>query len=104
MGSEDVYKRKGLVESIVDADVIVLAVPWSATEHSIMVLGDLSDRVIIDATNPFVKGLNLEIGHTDSGGERVAAWAEDARVVKALNIVEARYVSYTHLTLPTNKQ
>jgi len=87
----------GLVESIVDADVIVLAVPWSATEHSIMVLGDLSDRVIIDATNPFVKGLNLEIGHTDSGGERVAAWAEDARVVKALNIVDARLLDGTKL-------
>lgn len=80
----------GLTESVDEADVIVLAVPWSATEQSIGALGDLSGRVIIDATNPFVKGLNLEIGHTDSGGERVAMWAAGAHVVKALNIVDAR--------------
>jgi 8-hydroxy-5-deazaflavin:NADPH oxidoreductase len=80
----------GLAESVADADIIVLAVPWSAAEVSLAALGDLSGRVIIDATNPFVKGLNLGIGHDDSGGEQVARWAEGAHVVKALNIVDAR--------------
>jgi predicted dinucleotide-binding enzyme len=79
-----------LGESIVEADVIVLAVPWTAAETSLNALGDLSGRVLIDATNPFVKGLNLEIGHNDSGGEQVARWAAGAHVVKALNIVDAR--------------
>lgn len=87
----------GLADSVDGADVIVLAVPWSATEQSIRTLGDLSDRVIIDATNPFVKGLNLEIGHTDSGGERVAAWAAGGHVIKALNIVDARLLDGTKL-------
>lgn len=87
----------GLAESVDGADVIVLAVPWSATEQSIRTLGDLSDRVIIDATNPFVNGLNLEIGHTDSGGERVAAWAAGGHVIKALNIVDARLLDGTKL-------
>ena len=80
----------GLAESIADADVIVLAVPWSAVEVSLSALGDLTGRVIIDATNPFVGGLNLGIGHEDSGGEQVARWAIGAHVVKALNIVDAR--------------
>ena len=80
----------GLAESVADADVIVLAVPWGAAEVSLGALGDLSDRVIIDATNPFVGGLNLGIGHDDSGGEQVARWANGAHVVKALNIVDAR--------------
>ncbi|NQW20717.1 MAG: NADPH-dependent F420 reductase [Chloroflexi bacterium] len=79
-----------VAESAVGADIIVLAVPWSAAEVSIEALGDLTNRIIIDATNPFVKGLNLEIGHTDSGGEQVAKWATGAHVVKALNIVDAR--------------
>ena len=87
----------GLADSVDGADVIVLAMPWSATEQSIRTLGDLSDRVIIDATNPFVKGLNLEIGHTDSGGERVAAWAVGGHVIKALNIVDARLLDGTKL-------
>jgi len=80
----------GLAESVADAHVIVLAVPWSAADASIAALGDLSGRVIIDATNPFVGGLNLGIGHDDSGGEQVARWATGAHVVKALNIVDAR--------------
>lgn len=80
----------GLAESTVGADVIVLAVPWSAAEVSLAALGDLSGRVLIDATNPFAGGLNLEIGHDDSGGEQVARWATGAHVVKALNIVDAR--------------
>lgn len=80
----------GLAESAVGADAIVLAVPWSAAEVSLTALGDLSERVLIDATNPFAGGLNLEIGHDDSGGEQVARWASGANVVKALNIVDAR--------------
>ncbi|MEE8046066.1 MAG: NADPH-dependent F420 reductase [Dehalococcoidia bacterium] len=80
----------GLAESANGADVIVLAIPWSAAEVSVAALGDLSGRLVIDATNPFVKGLNLGIGHTDSGGEQVARWAPGANVVKALNIVDAR--------------
>lgn len=80
----------GLADSVNGADVIVLAVPWSAAEVSLEAMGDLSERVIIDATNPFEKGLNLGIGHDDSGGEQVARWAEGSHVVKALNIVDAR--------------
>ena len=79
-----------LSDSIVDADVIVLAVPWSGTETSITNMGDLFGRVVIDATNPFAHGLNLDIGHTTSGGEQVAEWVAGASVVKALNIVDAR--------------
>jgi hypothetical protein len=79
-----------LAESVESADVIVLAIPWSAAQVSIAALGDLSGRLIIDATNPFVKGLDLGIGHTDSGGEQVARWAPGAKIVKALNIVDAR--------------
>ena len=77
-------------DSAVGADVIVLAVPWSAAEESISRMGDVSGRVLIDATNPFVRGLNLELGHTSSGAEQIAEWASGARVVKALNIVDAR--------------
>ena len=80
----------GLSASVTGADVIVLAVPWGAVEESISRLGDVSGRVLIDATNPMARGLTLDVGHTSSGGERVAEWAVGARVVKALNIVDAR--------------
>jgi len=93
----DGVSAAGLTDSAVDADVIVLAVPWSAAEVSLAALGDLSGRVLIDATNPFVKGLNLGLGHDDSGGEQVARWAVGAHVVKALNIVDARLLDGTKL-------
>jgi len=80
----------GLGDSVVGAEVIVLAVPWSAAEESISRLGDVSGRVLIDATNPIARGLKLDVGHTSSGGEQVAEWASGARVVKGLNIVDAR--------------
>ena len=80
----------GLPESAMGAEVIVLAVPWGAAEESISRLGEVSGRIIVDATNPIARGLKLDVGHTNSGGERVAEWAVGARVVKALNIVDAR--------------
>lgn len=79
--------------SAVGAEVIVLAVPWSAAEESISSLGDVSGRVLIDATNPFVRGLILALGHKWSGGEQVAEWASGARVVKALNVVDSRLLA-----------
>ncbi len=80
----------GLSDSVVGADVVVLAVPWKAAENSVMALGDLSGQTLIDATNPFVKGLNIGVNQDESGGEFVAEWATGANVVKALNIVDAR--------------
>lgn len=70
------------------ADVILLAVPWSAAEHAIAGLGDVSGKILIDATNPLEmgeNGLQLAVGFTTSGAERVAGWARGARVFKALN-------------------
>ena len=79
-----------LSDSVVGANVVVLAVPWKAAKDSVMALGDLSGQTVIDATNPFVKGLNSGVSQDESGGELVAEWATGANVVKALNIVDAR--------------
>lgn len=86
-----------LNDSVDGADVIVLAVPWNAVKESIEALGDLTGRVLIDVTNPFASGLTLELGHTRSGGEQVSVWATGAKVVKALNIVDARLLEGKNL-------
>jgi NADPH-dependent F420 reductase len=72
-------------EAMAAADVILLATAWSAAQPTLAAGGDLAGKIIIDATNPFLPGLALAIGHTMSGGEQVAAWAPGARVVKAFN-------------------
>jgi NADPH-dependent F420 reductase len=73
-----------------DAAVVVLTVPWESVRDALAAAGDLRGRILIDATNPVPltpEGLRqgLLIGHTTSGGEQIARWAEGARVVKAFN-------------------
>jgi predicted dinucleotide-binding enzyme len=71
------------------ADFVLLAVPWSATEQVLKGLGDLSGKVILDAVNPLQRaddGL-LEIAVSTSGALHVQSWAPGAAVVKAFNTV-----------------
>jgi predicted dinucleotide-binding enzyme len=71
-------------EAVDGADVVTLATPWPATEEVARDLGPLSGRVLLDCTNPLSNSLSLELGHSTSGGEQVAAWS-GARVVKIFN-------------------
>jgi 8-hydroxy-5-deazaflavin:NADPH oxidoreductase len=80
-------------EAARNAEIIVLATPWQATEAAVKSLGDLSGKIIIDCTNPLgmgPDGLELVLGHTTSGGEQVAAWAPGAAVFKTLNQIGAK--------------
>jgi predicted dinucleotide-binding enzyme len=75
-------------EAARDAEIVVLATPWPATETAIKGLGDLSGKTVIDCTNPLglgPNGLELVLGYETSGGEQVAAWASGAKVFKTLN-------------------
>lgn len=78
------------------ANAVVLALPWGAVEDVLSDL-DLPDGVVlIDATNPLgmgPDGFGLLIGHDTSGGERVAALAPGARVVKSLNQIGAEIMA-----------
>jgi 8-hydroxy-5-deazaflavin:NADPH oxidoreductase len=70
------------------AQFIVLTTPWNAAEAAIHSMGDLSGKIILDATNPLAMGpdgLRLEIGHSISAGEKVQTWAKGASVFKTLN-------------------
>ena len=98
-------------EAVRQADVVVLTVPWDSAQAALAAAGDLRGRVLIDATNPVPltpEGLRqgLVIGHTTSGGEQVACWANSARVVKAFNTTgannmsDSRYAGHTHLMMP----
>lgn len=67
------------------AEVVVIAVPWDATEAVVKGLGDLAGKPLIDATNPIGPGFQLAVGKDNSGAELVQSWATNARVVKAFN-------------------
>lgn len=77
-------------EAVRDAEVVTLAVPWGAVHAALAECGDFGGRILIDATNPLgmgEEGLELTIGHNDSGGEEVARLAPSARVAKTMNQV-----------------
>jgi predicted dinucleotide-binding enzyme len=70
------------------SDVILVATPWPSTREALTGLGDLSGKILIDATNPLLPDLSgLAVGTTTSAGEQVAQWAPGAKVVKAFNTV-----------------
>jgi NADPH-dependent F420 reductase len=74
----------GIREAVADAAVVVLATPWDAAQESIVAAGDLTGKIVLDATNP-LQNMQLALGHTTSAAEQVAAWADGATVVKAFN-------------------
>ncbi|MEM8983019.1 MAG: NAD(P)-binding domain-containing protein [Pseudomonadota bacterium] len=72
------------------SDVVLIATPWGKAESAVQSCGDLSGKVVLDATNPvsFDGGEEmLLMGHTTSAGEQVAEWAIGAFVYKTLNQV-----------------
>jgi predicted dinucleotide-binding enzyme len=78
-------KKPSVKEAAQSSDVIVLAVPWSAVPDAIKSAGDLTGKIILDATNPLLpdlSGLDTEAG--TSGGEKVAKLA-GVPVVKIFN-------------------
>jgi predicted dinucleotide-binding enzyme len=77
-----------------DSEVLLLATPRPATEEALQSAGDLSGKILIDATNPLLPDLSgLDVGCFTSGGEQVAGWAPGAKVVKAFNTVGANIMA-----------
>lgn len=93
-------RSKGLLEghpkteiaaAIVGADLIVLAVPFTACAEILSPLAkDLAGKIVVDATNPLNPDWSpLLLGDSASGAESIAAATPQAYVVKAFNTIFA---------------
>ncbi len=73
------------------AEAILLAVPWAAAPDALdQIGGRLDGAILIDVTNPSVKGDGPRL--VDSGAEEIAAYAPGARVVKAWNTLYSEVI------------
>ena len=80
-------------ETVAFGDVIVFAVPWASVEETILLAGNLTNKILIDPTNPLtpdLKGLALE---NTSAAEKISNLAKTAKVVKAFNMIGAKTLS-----------
>lgn len=76
-------------------EVVVLATPWDSTKEAIAACGDLHGKIVLDATNPLRPNMaGLAMGHITSGGEKVAEWANGAKVVKVFNTTGYRNMAH----------
>jgi NADPH-dependent F420 reductase len=80
----------GIMETVAFGDVIVLAVPWTSIEETILKAGNLSNKILIDPTNPLTPDLKGLAMNNSSAAEKISNLAKSAKVVKAFNMIGAK--------------
>jgi 8-hydroxy-5-deazaflavin:NADPH oxidoreductase len=85
-------KAKGgsVKDAVSQADVAILAVKYEDTVEALKAAGDLTNKVIIDISNPITPDFKaLTIGHSTSAAEEIQKHAPSAKIVKAFNTIFA---------------
>ena len=85
------FKDKAAAEG---ADIVIVATAYSDAVAALRSVGDLSDKVIVDITNPLTADyMGLTIGHSTSAAEEIQKAFPKAKVVKAFNTVFAQVLA-----------
>lgn len=67
------------------ADVVVLAVAWSAVEEALQQAGSLDGKIVFSCVNALLPDMSgLAVGTTTSAGEEIAKLAPKARLVESM--------------------
>jgi NADPH-dependent F420 reductase len=85
-------KTKGgsVKDAVSQADIIIFAVKYEDTAAALNAAGDLTNKVVIDISNPITADYKgLTIGHSTSAAEEIQKLIPNAKVVKAFNTIFA---------------
>jgi predicted dinucleotide-binding enzyme len=75
------------------AEVVILAVPYSAVDEFVAELSDvIAGKTLVDVTNALTADMQLASGCTTSGAEALQQKVRDAMVVKAFNTQFAQHM------------
>jgi NADPH-dependent F420 reductase len=87
-------KSAPLAQAFALAEVVILAVPYAAVGAILDAADDLTDKVLVDISNPITADYkDLVIGHTTSAAEEIQKLAPSAKVVKGFNTLFAGMLS-----------
>jgi predicted dinucleotide-binding enzyme len=78
-------KATTLEDAVIDAEVVVLAMPYGALEDVLAQIGACTGKIIIDCTNAVGPGFTLIYGHTTSSAEELQKKLPQAHVFKSFN-------------------
>lgn len=90
LGVRDPSRVPGAVtleQAVARGELVILATPYAALAEVVKATGPMTNKVVVDATNPLLPGLALAVGHTDSGAESLQRLLPGAKVVKCFNTV-----------------
>jgi predicted dinucleotide-binding enzyme len=90
----------GLAAGAAEADILFFVVPWAVARETIEAMGDLTGKILLDASNPVIYRDGVEtVGQlATSAGELVQSWATGALVVKAFNTINAKVIANPSLS------
>ena len=84
-------RNDDLAAAVTGAEIVILATPFAAAAD-LARKADFTGKLVIDVSNPVNPDFSgLQVGHTSSAAEEIAALLPGATVVKAFNTIFAQH-------------
>lgn len=93
--SDDGVPLKTVREAVSNAEIVILAINWSAVDGVLSECGPMEGKVVVDCTNPYDFKNNLApLVPADQSAAKIIAGKTAAKVVKAFNQVGAAVMAH----------
>ena len=84
-------------------EIILFSPPYEMTDEALTDAGELNEKIVIDATNPFLSDKALSVSQDHAGVSELVRKIPKARVIKAFNTLYFQILADQH-HLPTDRR